>query len=51
MRKMTLASLAATIVLLMSTTGAVAQQTNPSVAHPPVGTSVDAQKVKMKRMP
>ena len=44
---MTLASLAATIVLLMSTTGAVAQQTNPSVAHPPVGTSVDAQKVKM----
>ena len=44
---MTLASLAAIIVLLMSTTGAVAQQTNPSVAHPPVGTSVDAQKVKM----
>ena len=42
-----MASLAAIIVLLMSTTGAVAQQTNPSVAHPPVGTSVDAQKVKM----
>ena len=47
MRKLYLACLAATIVLLMGATGAAAQQTNPTAIHPPVGTSIDAQKVKM----
>ena len=47
MRKNTLPCLSATIMLLWCTTSALAQQANPTVSHPQVGTTSNSEKVKL----